>query len=180
MRMLALLLLQPERSWTLQELAATLGAPQSSVHRELGRATRAGVIRRDASSRPHRFRAAVEDPLFEPLAALLSRSVGVEHDLAAALDRPDIETAAIIGSWAGGERRPNSDIDVLVIGDADLRALRRKLRPIGVRAGRTIDLTVMTAADFRRHLAEGSSFSRTVIEGPRIPLVGRLPAGSAT
>ncbi len=178
--MLALLLLQPERSWTLQELAATLAAPQSSVHRELGRATGAGVVRRDASARPHRFEAAAEDPLFEPLAALLRRSVGVEHDLAAALDRPGVEAAAIIGSWAGRERRPNSDIDVLVIGDAELRELRRGVRPIGARAGRTIDLTVLTAADFRRHLAEGSSFSRTVIEGPRIPLVGRLPAGSAT
>ncbi len=178
-RMLALLLLQPERSWTLQELAATLEAPQSSVHRELARATRAGVIRRDGSARPHRFHAAAEDPLFEPLATLLHRSVGVEQDLAAALDRPDVEWAAIIGSWASGERRPNSDIDVLVIGDADLRALRKRLRPIGVRAGRTIDLTVMPAADFRDLLLKGSSFARTVLEGARTPLVGTLPSGRA-
>ena len=43
-RLLALLLLQPERSWTLHELAQTLDASASSVHRELGRAEAAGII----------------------------------------------------------------------------------------------------------------------------------------
>ena len=60
MRLLALLLLQPERSWTLQELAEALDAPASSVHRELGRAEHAGIVRRDSTARPHRFQAAVE------------------------------------------------------------------------------------------------------------------------
>jgi DNA-binding IclR family transcriptional regulator len=61
-RLLGLLLLQPERSWTLRELADTLGAPQSSVHRELERAEAAGIIRRDARARPHRFNAAADEP----------------------------------------------------------------------------------------------------------------------
>src|SRR5580658_9660535 len=97
LRMLALLLLQPERGWTLQELARALGAPASSVHRELGRAKSAGIIYRDATARPHRFQAATEDPLHEPLADLLRRSVGVEAQLRAALEGPDVLAAAIYG-----------------------------------------------------------------------------------
>lgn len=135
-RLLALLLLQPERSWTLQELAQTLDAPASSVHRELGRGEAAGIIRRDATARPHRFRAATDDPLHEPLATLLRRSVGVEEQLRGALERPDVLVAVIYGSWAGETRRPDSDIDVLVVGDADLRELRRRVRMIG-KDGRT-------------------------------------------
>ena len=119
--MLALLLLQPERVWTLQGLAETLGAPQSSVHRELERAEAAGVIGRDATVRPHGFRAAVGDPLFEPLSTLLSRTVGVEAELRGVFERDDVDVALIFGSWAGGSRRPESDIDVLVVGDVDLR-----------------------------------------------------------
>ena len=101
-RLLGLMLLQPERSWTLQELAGALAAPASSVHRELRRAENAGIIRRDASARPHRFRAAPDDPAFEPLAALLGRTVGVEEDLRTALDRRDVQAALIYGSWATG------------------------------------------------------------------------------
>lgn len=173
-RLLALLLLQPERSWTLQELSDTLGAPQSSVHRELGRAESAGIIRRDATVRPHRFRAATDEPLHEPLAILLSRSVGVEEQLRTTLERPGVSAAVIYGSWASGTRRPDSDIDVLVVGDADLRELRRLVRPVGKTAGRTIDLTVLTADEFQGLLADRSSFARRVLEAPTTPLVGDL------
>jgi predicted nucleotidyltransferase len=174
LRLLALLLLQPERSWTLQELAQALDAPASSVHRELGRAQRAGIIRRSAAARPHRFQAATEDPLYEPVAELLRRSVGVEQQLRGALQRPDVLAAVIYGSWAGGTRRPDSDIDVLVIGQADLRELRRRVRPIGKAAGRTIDLTVMSVEEFQRLLAEESSFARSVLRAPTTPLVGEI------
>ncbi len=174
LRLLALLLLQPERSWTLQELAQALDAPASSVHRELGRAQRAGIIRRSTTARPHRFQAATEDPLYEPVAELLRRSVGVEQQLRVELQRPDVLAAAIYGSWAGGTRRPDSDIDVLVIGDADLRELRRRVRPIGKAAGRTIDLTVLSAKEFQSLLAEESSFARRVLQAPTTVLVGDL------
>ena len=173
-RLLALLLLQPERSWALQELAATLAAPTSSVHRELARAEGAGLVRRDATSRPHRFQAATDDPLYEPLASLLRGSVGVEEQLRAALERPDVLVAMIYGSWASGKRRPDSDIDVLVVGDADLRELRRLLRPIGKAIGRTIDLTVLSADEFRRLHGEQSSFTRRLVESHTTPLVGEL------
>jgi predicted nucleotidyltransferase len=173
-RMLALLLLQPERSWTLQELASTLGAPQSSVHRELSRAETAGIIRRDASARPHRFFAATDEPIHEALATVLRRSVGVEEELRTALERPGVLAAVIYGSWAGGARRPDSDIDVLVVGDADLRELRRVVRPIGKTAGRTIDLTVLNPDEFRGLVSDQSSFARRVLEGPTTPLIGDL------
>jgi predicted nucleotidyltransferase len=174
LRLLALLLLQAERGWTLQELTQALGAPTSSVHRELGRAESAGIIYRDATVRPHCFHAATEDPLHEPLTDLLRRSVGVEAQLRLALEDPDILAAAIYGSWASASRRPESDIDVLVIGDADLRELRRRVRPIGKAAGRTVDLTVLSTDEYRRLLAEKSSFLRGVLESPITPLVGDL------
>lgn len=173
-RMLALLLLQPERSWTLQELAQALDSPASSVHRELGRAEAAGIIRRNSTARPHQFQAATDDPLYEPLASLLRRSVGVEEQLRTALENPHVQVALIYGSWAGETRRPDSNVDVLVVGDADLRELRRRVRPIGKAAGRTIDLTVLTADKYRGLLAERSSFVRRVLEAPITQLVGDL------
>ncbi len=74
--------------------------------------------------------------------------------------------AAIYGSWASGTRRPDSDIDVIVIGDANLRELRRRVRPVGKEVGRTIDLTVLSAEEFQRLLAENASFVRRILEAP--------------
>jgi predicted nucleotidyltransferase len=173
-RLLALVLLQPERGWTLQALAESLQAPQSSVHRELARAQAAGLLRRDDEARPYRFAAATDDAAYEPLAELLRRSVGLEGQLRETLDRPEVHAAVIFGSWASGTRRPDSDVDVLVIGDADLRELRRLVRPIGKATGRTIDLTLLGDEEFRHLLAEGSSFVRQLTEGPVTALVGDL------
>jgi predicted nucleotidyltransferase len=174
LRLLGLLLLQPERAWTLGELAANLDAPQSSVHRELSRAQDAGLIVRDVAVRPHRFTAAADDPLYEPLAELLRRSVGVEAELRAVLRRPDVIAAVIHGSWAHGTRRPDSDIDVLVVGDAPLRDLRRAVRPIGKAAGRVVDITVLSPEELRRLQARRASYLRNVLEQPTIGLVGDL------
>ena len=174
MRLLTLLLLQAERTWTLKELATALGAAHSSVHRELARAEAAGLIRRDGSAKPHRFQAASEDPLYEPLATLLRASLGIEAELSAALDRPDVSAAVIHGSWPTGVRRPGSDIDVLVVGDADLRELRRVVRPIGKAAGRAIDLVVMREAEFRKAAKADSSFTRKLLTEPSTPLVGDM------
>jgi hypothetical protein len=174
LRLLGLVLLQPERTWTLQELNGALTSPLSSVHRELARAERAGLVVRDTSARPHRFRAAEDEPLVAPLAELLRHSIGVEIELRAALDRADVLAAVIHGPWAAASRRPGSPIDVLVVGDAELRDLRRRLRPIGEAAARTIDIIVLAPDEFRRLARVPTSFTRRALDEPTTPLVGDL------
>ncbi len=172
--LLALLILQPERSWTLPELAKVLNSPVSSVYRELQRIEAAGLLVREDSSRPHRFVAARTSPLFEPLHALLQRTVGVESDLREALDVPGVAAAAIHGSWAGGARRPDSDIDVIVVGETSLRDLRRRTRDLAHRAGRRVDVTLLRPEEFRSRLDEGQGFARHLLDEPVIPLIGSL------
>ena len=114
----------------------------------------------------------MEDAAYGSLADLLRRVVGVEGELRAVLDRPDVAAAVIFGSWAAGERRPDSDIDVLVIGDAELRELRRLVRPIEKATGRRIDVVLMGEDEFRR--ARGSSFAQNLMDSSVIPLAGNL------
>jgi predicted nucleotidyltransferase len=176
LRLLALLLLQPERQWTMPELGKALDAPVSSIHRELGRIEGAGLLVRDTSSTPHRFLAARESPLFKPLCELLIRTASVEDDLRQTLEVPGVLAAAIHGSWAAGKRRPDSDIDVVVIGDADLQGLRRRTRDVGRRAGRRIDLTLFGVDEYRALVREGRGFVQHLLAGPTTMLVGDLHA----
>ena len=90
------------------------------------------------------------------------------------LRRPDVMAAAIYGSWARGTRRPDSDIDVLVVGDAPLRDLRRAVRPIAKAAGRAVAVTVLSPGEFRRLRHQGASCFRSVLEEPTTALVGDL------
>lgn len=177
LRLLGLLLLDSARGWTLDDAEDVLRGPRTSIHRELHRALAAGLVVRERGSRPHVYRAAVESPLYEPLKALLERTVGLERDLADLLGAESGVRAAVIhGSWAEGRLRPDSDVDVLVVGEVDLPGLRRRARAVGRRAGRRIDLTAFRPDEFRRELDAGNGFLRKVVDGPVEPLTGDLEA----
>jgi len=177
MRLLGLLLLHPGGEWTVDKLARTLKAPPPSVHRELHRALDAGVVEREEATRPHRYRGVQESPVHDPLYTLLERTVGLDVELEEHLAQaPGVEVALIHGSWAAGKLSPGSDVDVLVIGHPDVSSLRKAVRRVGRRAGRSIDLSVLEPDVFRSGLREGNGFLRKLVAGPRKSLVGDLEA----
>jgi predicted nucleotidyltransferase len=172
---LGLLFLQPAREWSLDELAEIVNAPKSSIHRELRRATDAGLLIRDDAQRPHRYRAAVDSPAYEPLRDLLERTVGVADRLKYALnDIQGVRAAAIHGSWASGKVGPTSDIDVVVIATRDEREAQKAVRRVCRNAGREADISVLSL-DAAKEMAELSSpFWQKLLRGPRIDLIGDL------
>jgi predicted nucleotidyltransferase len=174
LRILGLVLLNPDEPWTSRELARRLGSTGVSTHRELHRALAAGLLVREPIGRTYLYRAATDSPLYEPLRLLLERTVGVETDLRRTLEDLDgVDAAFIYGSFAkNGRIKPTSDVDVLVLGDADPRDLRRRIRAVEERVGREIDVTAYGRAEFAALAARGNSFVRGIIRGPVTPLVG--------
>ena len=179
--LMALVLLQPDRGWTLDQLTNTLGASVSSVHRELGRLVDAGLAIRDTSQRPHRFTAATSSPAYEPLKQLLDLTAGVPARLGQALqDLGNVRAAAIHGSWAAGRVRPDSDIDVLVVSDGDRREVRRAVRAVVRAAGRDADPSILDLAELERLTRVRNPFLAKIVDGPRIDVVGDVASLTAT
>lgn len=173
--MLGLLVLPPERGWTLEELTNRLEAPQSSVHRELRRGIDAGLVTRDDHRRPHIYRGAAESPATHPLRELLELTVGVPRRMADALqDIPGVVAAAIHGSWAAGTVRPDSDLDLVIVTDGDRRAAQRAVRRVGREIGREVDPSVLSRTDFKRLLDSRNPFLGRILHGPRVDLFGDL------
>lgn len=166
--------LNDDRAWTAPELAARLDATAVSVHRELHRALDAGLLEREAVGRSFLYRGATDSPLYQPLRQLLERTVGIEPELRRALEEvPGVEAAFIHGSFASGTKiRPTSDVDLLVLGDADPHLLRRRLRRVERQLGREIDLLAYTSAEFASLLESGNSLARRINRGPVKSLIG--------
>jgi hypothetical protein len=118
---LAALLLNPEREYSLTDLAHRFDAPLSTVHGEVKRLTEAKLLRRRNVGRSTMVQANSGNRLVEPLAELLLLSWGplqVVADEFAELD--GTERVLIFGSWAARYHQwpgpPPHDLDVLVIG----------------------------------------------------------------
>jgi predicted nucleotidyltransferase len=173
--LLGLLLLQPERTWTLDELATAVGAVPSSVHRELRRAVDAGIVERDDRARPHGYSAARDAPAHEPLRQLLETTVGAPAKLAEALAAAgDVRAASLHGSFVRGRLRPDSDLDVLVVADGPSRPFQAAAREAGRALGRDVDLSVLSPREFATATEQGHPFLQGVLRGPRIDLIGDL------
>ena len=119
---LALLLGGPALELSLTEIAARAGAPQSSVHREIERAERAGLVTTRKVGNTRLARANTDSPYYAGLSEVLTRAFGVPAIVAQALAPvAGISAAYIYGSWAARHQghtgqRPVGDIDVLILG----------------------------------------------------------------
>jgi DNA-binding transcriptional ArsR family regulator len=123
-RLLAELVLMPDRALSVTELARTVGAPQSVVSTEVNRLVTAGVLADERVGRTRLVRANAGYRLLDPLAQILAATFGPEPVMTRLLtDVSGIDAAFIYGSWAarftGTPGRQPGDVDVLVVGTPD-------------------------------------------------------------
>jgi DNA-binding transcriptional ArsR family regulator len=170
---LALLLGDPDLELSLTQIAQRTGAPHPSVHREILRAERAGLVITRKIGNTRLVRANTESPYYAGLADVLTRAFGVPSVLAEAL-RPvrGVAEAWIYGSWAARHagqagQRPVGDIDVLVLGKPDRDHLYDALSAAEKHLGRPVQATIRDTG----WLDTGSgSFHQTVTSRPMLRL----------
>jgi predicted nucleotidyltransferase len=145
--LLTLLLLHPDREYTITELSQRLSAPQSTVSGEVQRLIGAGVLLARAAGRSRLIRANSGSPLVAPLTELVTLTYGphvVIADEFASLK--GVQLVLIFGSWAAryqGERgRPPIDVDVLVVGSPDRIAMYSAAERAEMRLGRRVNPTI--------------------------------------
>ena len=171
---LGTLLLHPEDSLHVHELARRTGASAGSLHRELRALADLGVLLRQEVGRQVHYRANSASPVFAELAGLLRKTAGLADVLRSALLPlgKKVALAFVFGSVAAGSERPGSDVDLMVLGSASFADLARALAPAHDVLGREINPTAMAPRQFARKLAAGDGFALSVAKGPRIWLMG--------
>lgn len=158
-----------------RQIVRELGLGSGAVQRELRRLTQSGILKRAVEGRQVYYQANRECPVFEDLRGLIRKTFGVagviEAGLAPLADR--IRVAFIFGSIANGAETAESDIDLMVIGDAiqpsDVYAAVRKAQN---ELRRELNPTVYRTEEFRRKLASGGHFVRSVVAGPKTFIIG--------
>lgn len=122
--LLALLYLHPDTEYSLTDVAGHIGATVRAVHHEVGRLVDAGLVQERRSGNMRLVKAA-ETRLSRSLTELLALTYGplavLPRELAPVAG---IREAFVFGSWArryvGEPGPPPGDVDVLVVGSADL------------------------------------------------------------
>ena len=172
--MLGLLLLNPDKTYHVRELARLTGTSAGTLHKELTKLTRGGVLRRQEVGNQVRYSADRDCPVFEELASILRKTSGLVDVLAAALSsvEKNIVMAFVFGSVARGEQQSNSDVDVMLVGSLGFADAVQVLHPVQATLQREINPVVYSLDEFRRRAASDDSFIREVLAQPKLFVVG--------
>jgi DNA-binding transcriptional ArsR family regulator len=173
-RVLGWLLGHPGEAFYLRQIVRQAGGGQGAVQRELDLLTRAGLLRRTVQGRQVYFQTNRESPIFPELQALFLKTAGVADVLRDALVpvAARVQVAFVFGSAARGELRADSDIDLLVVGDVPFEAISSALASAQARLGRDVSPTVYPPDEFRAKIRAGHHFLTTLLQEPRVFVIG--------
>lgn len=171
---LALLFGQPDKSFYTREIVKRVGTGGSQVHKDLERLTGVGLILREPRGNLVFYRANPDAAVYQELVGLVSKSFGISDQLRRFLEplASRIQSAIIFGSVARGEQRSDSDVDLLLIGEARLSELAIPLHEAETALGMRISPTLMSVDEFQKRRAGGDHFLKKILAGELITLWG--------
>jgi len=173
-QVLGLLLLHPDESFHLREIARITNTQPGTLRRELALLAEAGVLQSEKVGNLVRYRASPECPIYDELRGILRKTSGIAEILREALaplsDR--ISVAFVYGSVARGDERRASDIDVMVVGTVALEDVVRALHPCQQQLRREINPSVYAPAEFRRKAKDKGAFIARVLASQKLFIVG--------
>ena len=173
-RVLGLLLLHPDETYHVREIARLTGTIAGTLHKELTNLAAAGVLIKEASGNQVRYGANRECPIFEELAGILKKTSGVVDVLAerwAPLEKR-IRAAFVFGSVARGSETAGSDIDVLIVGNVGFAVAVEALHPAQEVLGREINPKVFNPAEWRKRIEMKDPFAVEVMAKPKLFVIG--------
>jgi uncharacterized protein len=162
--------------WYAHELARATGLNHAAVRKELLGLTACGIAL--ASRRGNRvyYTANSTSPVYGELKMLLIKTAGVADVLRAAL-KPlagRIAFAYIYGSFAAGKPRADSDVDVMVVGDAPFADVVGALDKAEKKLGREVNPSLFPLSEYKEKLAKGAGFIHRVHTESKIMLIGEV------
>ncbi len=174
-QVLSLLLLHPDESFHLRELARITNTQPGTLRRELVQLAEAGVLTREKVGNLVRYKADTTCPIYDELRGILKKTAGVVDVLREALAPlgDKISVAFVYGSVATGAERRASDIDVMVVGTASFEEVVRALYPCQEQLRREINPNVYDVDEFKKKAKEKGSFLSRVLKDPKLFILGK-------
>jgi len=164
-----LLFSEPIERMHLRAIARSMGTSAGTAARELKRLEAAGLIERQREGNQVYFSIAHKSEILASFSDIVRKTIGASPTVRRHLaGLAGVERAVIFGSYAQGTDKPDSDIDLLVIGNPDRDELTDRLERAGHEVGRPVNEVVMSPQELTDRRARGDGFVASIDTGPVI------------
>ncbi len=171
---LAATMMRPDHWWYLSDLAKHLHRRPSSLQAPLSALVESGILRRRQDGNRVYFQPDSECPFFGELQGIIAKTVGLVDVLRELLEpfEKRIDCAFVYGSVARGEEFSESDIDLMVIGEATRFELAKVLQEAEQRLSRPVNVSIYKPHEFAKRTASDEHFLSAVLDRQKLFLVG--------
>jgi predicted nucleotidyltransferase len=152
-RVLGLVFLDPEQTFTLNDLLAQAGGGRGGGQKQIERLLVAGVLEEGPRrARQRCIKVNTHFFLYSELRGIVLKSFGLAEPLRKALEpfTSQIDEAFVFGSVAKGSDTHRSDIDLIVVGDAPFMSVTQAMLEAGYALGRPVHVNVYGADEWAR------------------------------
>lgn len=160
------------QSLHLREIQRQADFSLGAVRQDIEKLFVLGVVSRRKDGNRVYYAANESHPLFTEIRGIVLKTCGLADVLGKVLKCKGIYCAFVFGSIAQGTATSESDVDLMVIGEIGLRKLVGLLAGVGNQVGRAINPHVFSVDEFLERLRKNDHFVVSVMQSPRIWIVG--------
>jgi predicted nucleotidyltransferase len=174
-RVLEVIFDDPDRSFYGSEIVRKIDSGVGAVDRELSKLERSGLVLVERIKNRKYYRANSDAPLYAELSALIQKTVVLPQLIRRSLlPYADAITAAFIfGSVAKQTDKPQSDIDLIVVGDKlNFSDLYSAAFAVEKKLNRKVSTLFLSRADWRRKASETGSVINKISRSPKVFIIG--------
>jgi predicted nucleotidyltransferase len=171
--LLVLYFTNPNKKYYLRELERILNFSVGNIRRELIKLESTGLFLSENKGNLVYYYLNKSYPLFKELKSIIFKTSGTPKILHTILEKfKGISQAFIYGSFAKGEEREGSDIDLLIIGEVNEGKLVEVISKLERKLQREINYAIYGKEDFKKKKKEGNPFILDIFKRKKIFLIG--------
>lgn len=157
----------------LRDLQRQSGLSIGTIQKEIAHLKKLDLVTSERDGNRLYYSANADHPLFEEISGLVEKTSGIAEQIKTALSSiKGIECAFIFGSYAKGEEKSHSDIDLIVIGTIGLRTLSSVFQTVTDKTGREINPHIYSIKSWTEKLKKKDHFIKSILTEKKIFLIG--------
>ncbi|GBE17853.1 nucleotidyltransferase domain protein [archaeon BMS3Abin16] len=175
-KLLTLFLLNPGRKYYVREIERLTRENINSIRRELKNLEAINLLKSQRSGNQKYYTVNQEMSIYPELKNIFLKTQGAAKILQKKISSlKGINTAFIYGSYAKGEAGPDSDIDIIIIGNVNEDDLIMRIRNVEKELNREINYVLFTPEEYETRKKKKDPFIKNVLNDERIILLGEEP-----
>jgi len=173
LKILDLLLVQPEEPLHVRAIVRKVDAEINAVRRELNNLTTIGLLDKRQSSNKIFYTVNKSHPLYSELLSMLAKERGLGSDIIKNKDNlGKVEFAIMSLAFLKGRTSTALEVDLFMVGDINFENASKIVKAYEKKIGKELNYSVMTSEEFLFRKRKNDSFIFKVLSQSRSMLVG--------